>query len=65
MMHNIVRTVKIRTVHSFNQIYRYCLVLSWIISKLFSGTDLINLDEFWQSSYAFSLKLINQHLPGP
>lgn len=65
MMHNVVRTAKIRTVHSFNQIYRYCLVLSWIISKLFSGTDLINSDEFWQSSYAFSLKLINQHLPGP
>lgn len=65
MMHNAARTAKIRTVHSFNQIYCYCLVLSWIKSKLLAGTDLINSDEFWQSLYAFSLKLINQHLPEP
>lgn len=65
MIQNAVQTVKIETVYSLDQIYCYCLVLSWIKSKLLSGTNLITSEEFWQSLYAFGLNLINQHLPEP
>lgn len=65
MMQNAVQTAKIETVYSLDQIYCFCLVLSWIKYKLLSGTYLINSEEFWQSSYAFSFSLINQHLPEP